>query len=145
MIFLAEETVGAEQNPCITFSNIILRFQHYISTSHGTCNYSHGGINDLLTVTGQGNVLSGNACRNQSCLMFKCVENEELGVTLVTPISKQVMRRTAIAFFDDTVFFSNSEIAEVNMKNYLPNTLIIVKKRLEKLNKKMYFTIVGNG
>lgn len=78
------ESIGVERSPCILFSKLIPRFTHYLCASFGISSITYGGDHDLLGGTGQGNVLSGNACRDQSCIIFKNMEQQELGVIIIT-------------------------------------------------------------
>ena len=56
---------------------------------------------------GQGNMLSGAVCRDQSCLVFKCLERLKKGVELILAITLKRVRRTIIAYVDDADFYSN--------------------------------------
>ena len=40
----------------------------------GISKHSYGRKDEILAGTGQGNMLSGAICRNQSCLVFKQLE-----------------------------------------------------------------------
>ena len=51
--------------------------------------------------------MSGAMCRGTSCLMFKKLEDQNLGVIVKTPISNKEVIRSAIAFVDDTDFYTN--------------------------------------
>ena len=82
--------------------------QHYICTSFGISNQSYGGIDDPHAGTGQGNIASGDICRNKSCLVIKYIEKKNLEATIKSSKDKQVYR-IAIAFIDDTTFSSNGK------------------------------------
>ena len=57
--------------------------------------------------TGQGNSASGNMRRDTLCLAFKFIKNMKLGVRIESPITKQTLHRLAIAFVDNTDFYSS--------------------------------------
>ena len=137
---LAEETVGVERNPCIVFLKLIPHFHHYVSTSFGISNLRYGGEDELLAGTGQGNVLSGNACRDLLCLIFKRLEKDELGVTLHTPITRQVVQRSAVAFVDDAVFFSNGNVAETKMQGLLRTYVTFYEAMAGKIKQEAVFS-----
>ena len=47
------------------------RFEHHVGTVNGFSKEKHGGVKELLGGTGQGNIFSGVACRDELCAMFK--------------------------------------------------------------------------
>ena len=57
--------------------------------------------------TGQHNSVSGAICRDTSCLIFKKLEEANLGVAMEMPLSFKRFVRCAIAFVDDTDFYTN--------------------------------------
>ena len=85
---------------------VIPIMQHYICTSFSISNQSYRGIDDPHVGTGQGNITSGNICRNKLCLVIKYIEKKNLGATIKSSKDKQVYR-TVIAFVDNTTFSSN--------------------------------------
>ena len=52
-------------------SKVLPRLEHYIGTVNDVSKDKYGGEKDMLGGTGQGNVFSGVACRDVSCLIFK--------------------------------------------------------------------------
>ena len=72
---IVEEVLGVERQPMMLFEKVLPIMQHHTSTSYGISEKTHGGINNELCGTGQGNSLSGTLCRYMSCLAFKHVEN----------------------------------------------------------------------
>ena len=77
-------------------------------------NQSYSEIDDPHAGTGQGNITSGDICRDKSCLVIKYVEKKNLGATIKSPKGKQV-HRTEIAFVDDTTFSSNGKQCALKM------------------------------
>jgi len=75
--FLVEEAVGVHRDPIITFAKLIPRFKHQIYSSYGILKITYGGEAELLSVSGQNFFSSGTTCREQSCMIFKRMENEE--------------------------------------------------------------------
>ena len=73
-------------------------------------------MNETLGGIGQGNSVSGAICRDTSCLIFKYLEQQNLGVKLKNPISKEIIQRIAIAFVDDTDFYTNGLNYEIKMQ-----------------------------
>ena len=82
--------------------------QHHIYILFGISNQSYGRIDDPHAGTGQGNIISGNICRNKSCLVIKYIEKKNLEATIKSSKDKQV-HRIAIAFVDDTAFLFNGK------------------------------------
>ena len=62
--FIVEEAVAVERNLALIFSKLILRFNHQLCTSYRVSNIIYGGDKDILGGSGQGNVGSGNMCRD---------------------------------------------------------------------------------
>lgn len=116
MGYMVEEAVGVERTPAIIFSKLVPRFQHQLCTSYGVSDIVYGGDEDILGGSGQGNVVSGNMCRDQSCIIFRKLEKDKLGILIVGPISAEEVRRAAIAWIDDTDFFTNGQKAQLKMQ-----------------------------
>ena len=51
--------------------------------------------------------MSGATCRATSCLIFKKLEDQNLGIVVKIPISHQDVVRSAISFVDETDFYTN--------------------------------------
>ena len=61
---------------------VISIIQHHICTSFGISNQSYKGIDDPHAGICQGNIISGDICRNKSCLVIKYIEKKNLGATI---------------------------------------------------------------
>ena len=85
--YMVEEAVGVERKPAVIFSEVVPRFNHQLCTSYGVSNIIYGGDKDILGGSGQGNVGSGNICRDQSCIIFRKLEKENIGVLIKSPVS----------------------------------------------------------
>lgn len=95
-----------QEAPANLLTKILQSFNHYLVTAYSIATDKYGGHNDQLGGTGQGNVLSGAICKNVSCIIFKVLENDVLGVNLTSPVTERRVLRTLIAFVDDGDFFS---------------------------------------
>ena len=89
--------------------NIVAQFKHYICTGYGISSKFYGGKYEKLTGTGQGNMLSGAVCYDQSCLVFKKLEQLKKGIEIILSITLKRIRRTVIAYVDDADFYSNGK------------------------------------
>ena len=54
-------------------------------------------------------MFSSEACKDKSCKIIRDIENKELGVLIIAPISNRTINRIAIAFVDDTSLYRNGE------------------------------------
>ena len=54
--------------------------------------------------TSQGNVFSGNVCRDVSYLIFKEIEKIELGVKIKLTVNSKEYEHVVIAFVDNSEF-----------------------------------------
>ena len=88
---------------------------HYVYTDFGISKIAYGNNREKLGGTGQGNSVSGAICRDTSCLIFKYLEQKNLGVLLVHPISRLIIQQITIAFVDDTDFYTNGPNFEIKM------------------------------
>ena len=68
---IVEESLGVNREATKLIKKALSRYKHFIGLTYGIGNDSCGGMNALLGVTGQGNVFSGNVCRDVSCFMFR--------------------------------------------------------------------------
>ena len=60
--------------------------------------------------------MSGAICRDTSCLIFKYLEQKKLGAILLHPISNVIIQQIAIAFVDDTDFYTNGRNYKIKMQ-----------------------------
>ena len=104
---MVQESVGIEREPAKLFAKLLPVMQHHICTSFGISKQYYGSESYKLGGTGQGNSVSGAICRDTSCLIFRYLENKKLGVVVTFPISRGSFIRIAIAFVDDTDFYTN--------------------------------------
>ena len=110
-----EESVGVEQEPTKLFARILLVMNHHICTSFGISSNFYGSNTFKLGRTGQGNLVSGAICRDTSYIIFRQIENEKLGVVARIPLSCEEFIRCAIAFVDDTNYYTNNKDFNVKM------------------------------
>ena len=89
---------------------------HHICTDFGVSTMSYGSPIEKLGRMGQGNSVSGAICRDTLCLIFKYLEEKKLGAMIRNPVSKRIIQRIAIAFVDDTDFYTNGQDYEEKMQ-----------------------------
>jgi hypothetical protein len=68
---IVQESVGVEAKPIMLITKIMPIMENYVCTAFGVSKECYGGRNRKLAGTGQGNVVSGNTCRDSSCLTLK--------------------------------------------------------------------------
>ena len=85
--YLVEESVRVERESAMLFAKILPVMEHHICTSYGISKDSYSSRTYKLGGTGQGNSVSGSICRDTSCIIFKKLEDQNLGVKVYCPIS----------------------------------------------------------
>ena len=80
---------------------------HYVYTDFGVSKNYYGHKREKLEGIGQGNLLSGVICRDTLCIIFKYLEGLNLGAIIEVIKSQKSLQRVAIAFVDDTNFYTN--------------------------------------
>ena len=71
---IVEEALGVNRDAIQLITNVVSTFRHHISTGFGISEQSYGGPKDKLVGTGQGNMVSGAICHDQSCIVFRKLE-----------------------------------------------------------------------
>ena len=138
---IIEESIGVNRNGMQLFSKIIPRWKHYIYTSFGISNMYYGGDDREMAGTGQGNKLSGDICRDTSCLIIKQLEKRNLGVEMTSKVTNHNELISAIAFVDDTDLVVEGENVEekMNMMLNIYNKLYAATGGFIEVNKCNYF------
>ena len=114
---LTQQSFGMHQREASFFCQILKNFNHYLLTACGISANYYGGHYDQLGKTGQENILSGEIYKNVTCLIFKLLENLELGINMMSPAIARTIMRKIIAFVDDADFFScGAHIREKSQK-----------------------------
>jgi len=112
---MVEEALGVDRRAIKVFSKTIESLRHRVCTSFGMSDKSYGGRGFSLVGTGQGNILLGAICRDQSCLIFKIMENRKLGAKIFLLLSNRKVYRMEIAFVDDTDMYLNGKLSAKNI------------------------------
>jgi len=81
--------------------------EHHVCIGYGISAQSYSNQKDTYRGIGQGNLFSGEACKIKSCKIIKKIKNENIGAIIEAPVSKEIDQRAAIAFVNDTSFYSN--------------------------------------
>ena len=74
--------------------------QRHVSTAYGISDRFYGGEIELAG-TGQGNKLSGDICRDISCLIIKQLEVQNLGICFLSLVTAVSILCSSISFVDD--------------------------------------------
>ena len=116
---ILEESVGRDRAAIKLITKVIPNWNHYVSAAHGISEKSYGGEDNKLVGTGQGNRFSGDVCRDTSCLIMKCIENEKLGITFKSGLTCQSVQIVAVMFVDDADMITEGVEAQDKMKRIL--------------------------
>jgi len=87
------------------FAKILPSFEYFIYTRYRISEASYRNELDKHGGTGQGNLFTGKSCKVKSCLIINRVEEKGIGIIIVTPISLNKVKRTVIAFVDNSSFY----------------------------------------
>ena len=85
---LVEESVGVEKEPAMLFAKILPVMEHHICTSYRISKDLYGSKTYKLGGTDQVNSVLGSICRDTSCIIFKKLEDQKLGVKMYYLISQ---------------------------------------------------------
>jgi len=121
---IVEESVGRNQNAMKLFTTIMPKMQRHVSTAYRVSDRFYGGDIDLAG-TGQGNKLSGDICRDISCLIIKQLEVQNLGICFLSLIIAISILYSSVSFVDDTDLAVDRDNApeEMQLMINLYNTL----------------------
>jgi len=138
---LIEESMGRNRDIIKILTNLIPRWQHYVSTAYGISEKCYGGSGTELAGTGQGNKFSGDLCRDTSSMIIKVLENKKLGVEYKSKLTDDNITVSAIAFVDDTDLVAEGPKAEEMMEKMLVtyNDLHTATGGLIEQSKSSYF------
>ena len=113
---LVEESVGVRREASKIFAKVLPIMSHHVCTDFGISKITYENNVETMGGTGQGNSLLGAICWDTSCMIFRHLEKQNLGAILKNPISKVIIQRIAIAFVDDTDFYTNGRNYEMKMQ-----------------------------
>ena len=112
---MIEEAIGVQWEASKIFAKVLPIMNYYVCTDFRISKTAYRSTWEKLGGTGQGNSVSGVICWDTSCLIFKYLEQKNLGAMLVHPISKVIIQQITIAFVDDTNFYTNGWNFEIKM------------------------------
>ena len=138
---IVEESIGVNREAIKLITKVLPRCKHFIGTTYGVGKESYGEMNELLGGTGQGNVFSGNVCKDVSCFIFKEIEKKRLGIMLTSKYNDTEVQRNVIAFVDDSDFCSSGVECERKMQeivNYYANMHEATGGKVQKDKVMMY-------
>ena len=104
-----------EREPAKLFAKLLPVLEHHICTSFGISKEYYGSSIYKLGRTRQGNSVLEVICRDTSYIIFKKLENENLGVTVKLLLSNKELMRSVIVFVDNTNFYSNDKDYMIKM------------------------------
>ena len=80
---------------------------YHTCTDYGISEFYYGAKQEKLGGTGQGNSVSGATCRDTSCLIFKWLEELQIGAKTCISRTARGQQRLVIAFINDADFYTN--------------------------------------
>ena len=113
---MVQESVGVERNAILLFQKVLPIMKHHVCTDFGISTKYYGHQGEKLGGTGQGNSLSGAICRDTSCVIFKYLEEQNLGAIIEIARTNRRIQRVAIAFVDDAKFGVNGNGMRIKMQ-----------------------------
>ena len=82
LISIIEELIGIDRNTIKLITKVLPIMKHSVCTSFGVSKESYMSIEDLITGTRQGNITSGDGCRDQSYYILQEVVIIGLGAVI---------------------------------------------------------------
>ena len=101
---LVEESVGVEREPAKLFAKILLVVNYITHASYRISTQKIGSETFKLVGIGQGNLVSGAICRNTFYLIFKKIEEMNLGIVVQLLLLLIKFILCTIAFVDNKDF-----------------------------------------
>jgi len=105
--YMMQESVGVQRYAIKVFQKVLPIMNYHICTDFGVSKNYYSYKREKLEGTGQGNLLSGAICRDTSYIIFKYLEGLNLGAIIEVIKSQKSLQRVAIAFVNDTDFYTN--------------------------------------
>ena len=112
---IIEESGGVDQKYMKLIAKVLLIMNHYIWTSCGISKQSYRGKGEEIARIGQGNIKSGNVCRDKSYFAMKEVLKINCRAIIQAPVRTLAVKRSAVAFINNTAFVSNRAKCIQNM------------------------------
>ena len=106
---IVEESIGIKRKQIQLIAKVLPIIEHHIYMSFRAISEFYRGINERQAGMGQGHIISANICWDAFYLIIKTIENQNIGIAMKGPISKQIENETAVIFVDDTDFVSEGE------------------------------------
>ena len=106
---IVEEPIKIERKPMQLIVKVLPIMEYHICTSFGASSEFHRRINNKQAGIGQGHITSVNICRDISYLVIKLIEDQNIGIVMKSPISKEAESEMAVTFVDNTNFGSEGE------------------------------------
>ena len=90
-------------------------------------------------------MFSGIACREASCLMFKQLEKNKLGMKIELNLNGKIEERVFIVHVDDAGFCASGVNCEINMQKIVSCYLKCMELQVVKFRKRRFTFIAGSG
>ena len=116
---IIEESIGVKRKLIKLIAKLLLVMKHHIYTVYGASKKYYSGKQDEVAGTGQGYMVLGNNCHYSSGFTIKQIENQNLGVEIIDPITKCIEQQVSIAFVDNTDFMSDRNNADIKIHKIL--------------------------
>ena len=79
---IVQESVRVKRKAIKLITKLLPVIEYHLCTSYGASSNYHGGCNNKQVGTGQGHVVSVNIYRDSTCIIFKDIEKEDLGIII---------------------------------------------------------------
>ena len=113
---LLDETIGAKRKPVKLITKVFPTMQHHIGATSGVIKENNGGTIELLGGSGQGNVFSGEPCRDVSCVIFRRLKKKKVGILIRSSYNGNIEKRVEMAHVDDDNSCTSGKDCEKKMQ-----------------------------
>ena len=113
--YMVQEAVGVNRQALKVFTKVLLIMEHHVCAGFRISQRSCGSALETLSCAWWGTSVLGSICHNILCLIFKLLEQLNHGEITLEPRTSRKHKWIAIAFVDNTDFYSNSKNCELNV------------------------------
>jgi len=139
---MIEESININRKGIKLIMKVIPKIEHHICTAFRISDKYYSRPADPHARTGQGNIISGDICRDKSCYIINDVDKKQYRVIVKLLMNTIQIYRTAVAFVDNTAFSTNSKLSTRKIQyiiNYYKTLYEATRGKIQE-EKSFYFS-----
>ena len=95
------------------------RLEYHTGTGNGVSAEKHGGKNDTLGATEQGNIFSGVSCRDVSYVMLRILDKNKLGIIIRSSYNGEIEQIVVISHVNNVDLCASGEECEKKIQEII--------------------------